>query len=409
MSFYQPLQAKTFKKKRVNQVDYPGNHGSPLETPISYTFGLIGKVGTDQLRWKSLIQQGLDASSNYTRNGVKVDFRDSFIQVDEKDNINRLAWERLSGIIYSPGTLSHLAGDSSLDSRAIVAFLKKARGVQTAFQGGVFLGELRETLHMLRNPAMALRFGLSDYLSFLRKKRRKIPERRKKNFLSQTWLEYAYGWRPLVSDILDAGRALNRDRHLQRQVIPARGFAKEDMISTSVEQSVSTGSSEVRYRRTNYTSRKVMYVGGIYSNADHAAQFTAQNLGFTLDNFVPTVWELIPYSFLVDYFTNIGDCLDAWSFQKSAIAWCCKVVRETTVGRTVGNRFIFAPPPGGWKLVNLTADYGWVQWQLDSIARTVISPDNLVPSLGFKIPGIGSTKWINMAALAAQHKSLIRY
>jgi hypothetical protein len=33
--------------------------------------------------------------------------------------------------------------------------------------------------------------------------------------------------------------------------------------------------------------------------------------GFQFRDFVPTVWELIPYSFVSDYFVNIGDILEA--------------------------------------------------------------------------------------------------
>lgn len=34
---------------------------------------------------------------------------------------------------------------------------------------------------------------------------------------------------------------------------------------------------------------------------------------------MPTVWELIPYSFLIDYFTNVGDVLQALSTDTSGV------------------------------------------------------------------------------------------
>jgi len=38
-----------------------------------------------------------------------------------------------------------------------------------------------------------------------------------------------------------------------------------------------------------------------------------QAFGLDLDDIAPTMWELVPYSFVVDWFCNISDILAAWS------------------------------------------------------------------------------------------------
>jgi hypothetical protein len=56
--------------------------------------------------------------------------------------------------------------------------------------------------------------------------------------------------------------------------------------------------------------------------------------GFDLKAFIPTVWEVIPYSFLVDYFVNIGDMLEAATTDTSIVKRLSKVVIEEWVLET---------------------------------------------------------------------------
>jgi hypothetical protein len=60
-------------------------------------------------------------------------------------------------------------------------------------------------------------------------------------------------------------------------------------------------------------------------------------LGFSWESFVPTVWELVPYSFILDYFTNIGDVLSAGLLVQSHLAWGCASFGTTKTKEISGN------------------------------------------------------------------------
>jgi hypothetical protein len=123
-------------------------------------------------------------------------------------------------------------------------------------------------------------------------------------------------------------------------------------------------------------------------------------LGFRWEDFIPTVWELIPYSFLVDYFTNIGDVLSAWSHQDFGQRWACKTV-ITTVDRQVAGQRLNSNAESALSLGQLDEidfDKYNVTRRYKEVVRDLYTGD-FVPSLAFEVPGIGSLKWINVGAL----------
>jgi hypothetical protein len=131
-------------------------------------------------------------------------------------------------------------------------------------------------------------------------------------------------------------------------------------------------------------------------------------LGFDWSNFVPTLWEILPWSFAIDYFTNIGDVLSAWSFPLSAITWAQSTLRnshEFTVdgygptGHQQEDTIAYA-----YKLVQLSLDRA--KGGLTYVRRESVDPFSMLPVLQVRLPGLGSLKWLNLAALASQRARL---
>lgn len=237
-----------------------------------------------------------------------------------------------------PASVSTLARDVA-ESKAIKALYKKIRETHSQFAGGLFLAEIHKTAQMIRRPAMALQKAMLDYTrrqkSHIRKLRGKTktesagPEPLRK-VLAGTYLEAVFGWEPLLSDIDDATKALARlvsERRHER----FRAFGTGEEISHQQNQIIS-GFDLPQYNLLDIEKRvsTVVYYGSFLGHdPSKEVELTAQRVvelsGFDLRSFVPTVWELIPYSFLVDYFFNIGDMIEAATTDTSKVKRLTKV------------------------------------------------------------------------------------
>jgi hypothetical protein len=84
---------------------------------------------------------------------------------------------------------------------------------------------------------------------------------------------------------------------------------EESYISTGPN----TGGFDIRnYRRTTLNS-KCYYFGMLDVNSTAAGDFKT-SFGLTMDNWIPSIWELIPWSFAIDYFTGMGDFISSICF-----------------------------------------------------------------------------------------------
>jgi hypothetical protein len=300
------------------------------------------------------------------------------------------------------------ASSSVADTTALMQFTSKIRQAQTALQSGVVLGEIGEAIRMIRHPGQALRTGIDDYMEFLRGN--KARRRTSKNFLADTWLEYSFGWKPLISDISAGARALYqiKQRAFDHQVITAVGSAQSMIPTADIEKGIQGGHiiSGTVLETAEYI---VVYRGAVKLPIGNRLLMTRQNLGFTWSNFIPTVWELIPYSFLVDYFTNIGEVLSSWSLWDANMGWMNRTTIDKRTRKVTMNR-----------IVDLDYNYLWYSIERQTLTPCVSTTEvrtvsraryagSLVPDFRFEVPGAGSLKWLNLAALAASHTKLLRF
>jgi hypothetical protein len=313
----------------------------------------------------------------------------------------------------------------SADADAKVKIMQQCRNIQRQFQGGVFLGELRETLQMIRSPAKALREGIDRYASAAKKaardasksyrfsrkgERKSVTDKRKQKAVSKalgdTWLEYAFGARPLFSDIDDAMKALGYQD--LRQLIPVFAQGRSE-LSVDLPSGQNVGFFGVKYREKRSGTVTMRYKGACRSEAANPTPWTRKNWGLTLDNFVPVVWELIPYSFLVDYFTNIGNVLDGWSMQSSGLAWLNRTDHREAKVEIIGMQPDDARAKNfiGDSYISSSASHNGYQNSSTVFFRSAVNGDTFgvgLTDIHFKIPGMASLKWLNIAALAGSRR-----
>lgn len=264
----------------------------------------------------------------------------------------------LTGV--SPPSLSK---DSRVDGLAYGRFLKNVSDQLAPFKGLTFLGELRDSVKMLRRPLSSLRDGMMHYT------RRALTHRSnwKKGLISLseankaltgTWLEYSLGWLPLVGSINDAHTALIKLTQ-DPKLIRVYGKFEDEISGSSSTQAVLPDNSDRFYSigtTVTITVQKSVYKGVFKYRPDREVPDTRDfhtRMGLTIQEFVPTVWELIPYSFVVDYFTNIGDVANYasvltlnWVYRSASFKQTTTITKSqkmdvVAMGKTRGNILFF--------------------------------------------------------------------
>lgn len=152
---------------------------------------------------------------------------------------------------------------------------------------------------------------------------------RRDRSLADNWLELQYGWKPLLSDIegsLKSLSTLNNGDFVQRVRKSAAGQIEEVSFVDAIGAS-DTGAKVKNVTLTSTTCRFVLR----YRLASPLRSFLAQT-GFT--NPINLVWEILPFSFVVDWFLPIGPYLEAFhSFDGLEFLDGCQTL--FTKGKTV--------------------------------------------------------------------------
>jgi len=328
----------------------------------------------------------------------------------------------ISAPLPNETSLLSVAASTRVRNWVIMGFIKKAMNAQIDFQGGVALGELRETIHLIRKPLKGLRDGIGNYLTDIRKiikgtralggaeyqRIKRIPRKRDRvrlanQIFSDTWLEYAFGWTPLVADIDDGCKALANFLYYRAPSKYVQFRAGEQSRFENYVDSIGTGGfniDRVYSRFVNYEEKMygvVSLENGISVGAGHALDL--QPVGLDLRSLIPTVYELIPYSFLVDYFSNLNEIINAACFNRASIKWVNLGIKNEQTLKL--NSWDISYPSN---LSNYIKDTASPRPNISfestfSMKQRAPYSGSLIPSLEFDLPG--GKQLVNIAALVA--------
>lgn len=128
------------------------------------------------------------------------------------------------------------------------------------------------------------------------------PSPNKETF-GDAWLEYHFGWEPAVKDVgAAASNMANAD--FGQRVIRGSGTSNQGSQWTD-NVTDGFGTFDASFSLTDFVHMK--YV--TKSRITNPNSFLANQLGFA--NPLAVAWEAVPYSFVVDWFVNVGQCLNA--------------------------------------------------------------------------------------------------
>lgn len=309
------------------------------------------RTGVTNPTWRSDVKAGRNASTALSATASLLEVKPvnwgiSFLQFAGSTTTSYdVTYENLLQGENTPSIISSQELDASLvgqaEAIAIRELYRKIRQVHSQFAGGVFLGELRKTIHMIARPAQALRQQISKYSRSAQSLRKGRPgttmSLATRKATAGLYLEAVFGWQPLLHDIRDGAVALGRlviDKTPER----FRAFGVKDKLLSVTMRADELVNGYVYVGTTTIVKRTAttVYYGAFRrTTMEQLGQASLQRVidlsGFNLRDFLPTAWELIPYSFLVDYFTNIGDLLEAAATDTSSVNRLTKVsILETS-------------------------------------------------------------------------------
>lgn len=313
---------------------------------------------------------------------------------------------------------------TSVENEVKRAAVSKIRQAQTTLRGLVAAGEMGQTARMMTSRARSLNVGVFGYLNALRKRaklnrtgRQDLSKRVSKRYVNLkrlvagTWLEYSYGWKPLVSDINDGAHALARIQTYRPPSIRIYAQSSSGENQGGFKGTRTSGPMSYTYQTNSSTEYAFKVYGSVNATPHGVENFNTPVLdefGVRLSEFLPTIWELIPYSFLVDYFANVGNIIDGYSLNTSGVGWLNSGTKKVSKFTSNPGSVSFQALPGGqWDTDKRTYLGGPFVITREYVRRETFDPKHLTPTLEFRIPGT-STKWLNMAALAITHRATSR-
>lgn len=140
---------------------------------------------------------------------------------------------------------------------------------------------------------------------------------------ADAWMAWRYGWQILGMDIEAIGKVIRQ---------PILPLVIEGRAGASLSGSETINDTRVIYQTISFTpSYTVTHDVSIRANVVGKLRFTTVN---ALVDIPTTVWELVPYSFVADWFVNIGDILGAWKVRSSLEKVYFSLGRKTSLGIT---------------------------------------------------------------------------
>lgn len=127
--------------------------------------------------------------------------------------------------------------------------------------------------------------------------------------LQEIYMNARYNLRPLAYDAAGLIRVFQSEEKPARQTFRASSSLSKETFanSTYVPVNISNLTLSGNISRKTYLDMKVR--AGVLTQAQPATR--AQLLG--LDSIVETAWDILQFSFIIDWFVNVGETISAWT------------------------------------------------------------------------------------------------
>lgn len=422
--------------------------GSLLPSDMGFASTRSGERMPD---YKQKIRDGLQASTPFVSDRSKIESMyetEKYLLVYSQKtfpfNCHRYRYEGIPFSMESP--IVHLTTNSAkAKAIALTKIYKKIESELQHMSAPAFFAEFAEVCYQFGHPFQALVRHFHYYANKLESSKKKlirkhVPVTKNRDgsaitpfslidrryvtknmkqewldILASTWLEMSFGLIPLLSDAESAAETLARwvsevdISPKWRRKIQSRG---EDQKSSSTYAGEfrlpPSGKQYYQLFNKRVTTARAQYTVGL-SAPPIAPPGTMERLGqlygITPANIIPAAYEAIPWSWLLDYFTNVQEILGAVFTSTAQVKWICLTEsQKTELYYTTRWSSMLSYAPWTTDTMKRGSDAGSAKLVRTTLTRSI--PTSLgVPSLYFEHPFENDKKVANMIAVLIARRS----
>jgi hypothetical protein len=255
--------------------------------------------------WRVAVAKGTNATSGYNRRvlSVKVSMYSCF-----SESSNTLS-DGYGKITTSP--IITAKSYTPLIDRATAQIRNKLNGHVGRAQLAAPIAESRE-IHRLVRQINGLAIDTVKALLAIRKTQGKSVL----NLASNVWLGFGFGLSPLLKDIEQAAKSVQDYNSRMDHYVRLKGTATMDWTSgysikpNGTFPDIAYG-MYVGETHNTYHKQGAQIIAGIrITTASSASYSVTDHLGLNVSSLPSVAWELVPFSWAVDYFTTVSPWLD---------------------------------------------------------------------------------------------------
>ena len=237
-----------------------------------------------------------------------------------------------AGFNYDLHSTPQSAVDALCDlysSDSLVAQTKAWANIDVSeMQAWASLGEMPETIRMIVDLLkQAFKLTIAAKRGDTKTLLREVKKLRKFDTYADIWLLWRYGIRPLIGDITSLLKVLDAKPIVgKRQTFRGKHTLVYDDVVTNSHVNWSAGGAGWDFKTTERLF--ATFRAGVMVQIENSINSGLAILG--LDNPLEAIWELIPFSFIIDWFVNVGDVISAILLNPSLSPVCSFVTEEVT-------------------------------------------------------------------------------
>jgi len=353
------------------------------------------RVTNSNRDWRTQVAKGIDASTSYTRSVHTIQPARISAQTSSLGSAPFIHGTNTMVLGYPNFASWTSSADASLQDLALTRLKRKLNteiGSFNSLSPGVELRELRQLLEGMKYLTTQALNTLID----IKRTRGKSAFK----YASNAWLTFNFGVSPLIRDTKEILLAINKFYLRADNKVHITSSAHRDWFSSSKDTGI-TGAigAEVRRNTTYHHHLSYKYISGYNLPLKSANNYDIyDHLGLDLKSLVPAFWELTAYSWVVDYFVNVGSYLEDAFTSPPGNAIYVVLNKKYTVNIQSD---IYHHASAGYRIDNQTR--GMASGTYFEFTRTPIG--TALPRIGirFKTPdeiaSFGVTKLLNLASI----------